>query len=225
MRLKFLFPFLFLSLFTQAQTEKSDSAWFSRKRILHYAGIQMNPLIQQFISFNSNASINNNPYLFSFSINNAQTGHGFAVGTGLNVTQSATNDGVASISVQNINVSVRIGYEKKFLQRQKFIPFVGVEFGMGGGDSKTTSTLNQSFNNSTTTIETSKFFFGPAVRSGLNYAITRHILIGTEFFFNMQIAWTTTKTNNAQIITSNSDVVPFNIGFQTPTALFLMFRY
>lgn len=188
-------------------------------------GIQANLLLQQFISFNSNSSINNNPYLFSYSINNPRTGDGFAFGTGLSVIQSSTNDGVASITVQNINVSLRVGYEKKYLQKYKFIPFWGVEMGMGGLNNKTVSTLNQSFNNSSTTIETTKYFFGPSFRSGLNYSLSRHIMLGTEFFFNAQIAWTQTNTINGGLRSSSESVVPFNIGFQAPTALFLMFRF
>lgn len=218
---------LFSPCFSIAQSWKGkpDSVWFEKKNY-YYMGIQSNLLLQQFISFNSNSSINNNPYLFSYSINHGRTGHGFALGTGVSVNESSSNDGVASIHIQNANGTVRIGYEKKFLQQQKFIPFYGVEFGMGGIWNKTTSTLNQSFNNSTSSVETTKWFFGPSFRSGLNYAITRHILVGTEFFFNVQLAFTTTRTeNNGVINTASSSGVPFNVGFQAPTALFLMFRY
>ena len=223
MRLVFLTVLIALCFKINAQRVKPDSIWYEKKRF-SYMGIQANLLLQQFISFNSNSSINNNPYLFSYSTNDNRGG-GFALGTGFSVIQSSTNDGVASITVQNINVSLRIGYEKKYLQRQKFIPFWGIDMGAGGLNNKTVSTLNQSFNNSTTTIETTKFFFGPALRGGLNYAMTRHIMIGTEFFLNAQIAFTETKTNNSGFRTTGNSIVPFNLGFQAPTALFLMFRY
>lgn len=203
---------------------KTDSVWYDKKNY-YYAGIQANPLLQQFISFNSNSSINNNPYLFTYSINNGRRGTGFALGTGILVNQSSTNDGVASITVQNVNVSIRIGIDKKYFQRYKFIPFWGIEMGMGGLNNKSVSTLNQSFNNTSTTIETTKYFFGPSFRGGLNYAITRHILVGTEFFFNAQVAWTNTTTNSSGFRTASESFAPFNIGFQAPTALFLMFRY
>jgi hypothetical protein len=221
-----LFLLFFIPFYSHAQSfrTKPDSVWYEKDKY-YYAGIQANLLIQQFISFNSNASINSNPFLFSYSVNDSERGRGFALGTGISVTQNSTNDGVASLTTQNINVSIRIGYEKKYLQRQKFIPFWGVEMAMGGLDNQTTSTLNQSFNNSSTKIQTTKFFFGPSFRSGVNYAITRHILVGTEFFFNAQIAFTQTTTNNAGISTFSSSTTPFNIGFQVPTALFLMFRY
>ena len=52
--------------------------------------------------------------MFSFSINNARRGTGFALGTGILVNQSSTNDGVASVTVQNINISLRVGIEKKY---------------------------------------------------------------------------------------------------------------
>jgi hypothetical protein len=193
-------------------------------------GVQSNLLLQQFISFNSNSSINSNPFLFSYSVNHSQKGHGFALGTGISVTENSTNDGVASVKVQNTNVTLRIGYEKKYLQQQRLIPFWGAEFGMGGLYNKTTSILNQSFNNSSTSIETTKFFFGPSLRSGLYYAISMHILVGTEFFFNAQIAWSNTQVTNSTgsgpiSVNNSSSVIPFNVGFQTPTALFLIFRY
>ncbi len=224
MRLVFLTVFAALCFKINAQRAKPDSIWYEKKRFT-YMGIQANLLLQQFISFNSNSSINNNPYLFTYSTNNNHRGGGFALGTGFSVIQSSTNDGVASITIQNINMSLRVGYEKKYLQRQKFIPFWGLEMGMGGLNNKTISTLNQSFNNSTTTIETTKYFFGPALRGGVNYAITRHIMLGTEFFLNAQIAFTETHTDNSGVQTAGNSVVPFNIGFQAPTALFLMFRY
>jgi len=224
MRSLFFSFILLFCLKANAQWMKPDSVWYE-KRHYYYMGIQANPLLQQFISFNSNSSINNNPFLFSYSLNNSRRGTGLAVGAGVLVNSSSTNDGVASITVQNINISVRIGLEKKYFQRYKFIPFWGIEMGMGGLNNKSESTLNQSFNNSKTTIETTRYFFGPSFRSGLNYTITRHILVGTEFFFNAQIAWTQTDTNNSGVRSSSNSVVPFNIGFQAPTALFLMFRY
>jgi hypothetical protein len=221
-----LFLLIFIPLYSHSQSyrAKPDSVWYEKSNY-YYAGIQANLLVQQFLSFNSNASINSNPFLFSYSVNDPDKGNGFALGTGLSITQSSSNDGVASVTTQNINVSIRIGYEKKYLQRQKFIPFWGVEMAMGGLDNQTSSSLNQSFNNTTTKVQTTKYFFGPSFRSGVNYAITRHILIGTEFFFNAQIAWSQTQTNNSGVTTSSSSTVPFNIGFQAPTAVFLMFRY
>ena len=222
-----LFLFILIPFCSHAQyfrKSKPDSVWYEKDKY-YYAGIQANLLIQQFVSFNSNSSINNNPFLFSYSVNDSDKGRGFALGTGLSISHSSSNDGVASVTKQDINVSVRIGYEKKYMQREKFIPFWGVEMAMGGIDNQTTSTLNQSFNNSSVTIQTSRYFFGPSFRSGVNYAVTRHILIGTEFFFNAQIAFTQTRTNNAGFTTSGSSVVPFSFGFQAPTAVFLMFRY
>src|SRR6218665_2368224 len=91
-----------------------------------YLGIQTNLLLQQFISFNSNTSINTNPYVFSYAKNNIRTGSGFAFGTGFNLSENSTNDGVSSVNVQNINVTIRVGYERKYLQKQRLIPFWGI---------------------------------------------------------------------------------------------------
>jgi hypothetical protein len=203
---------------------KGDSGWFTKDRI-HYLGIQSNLLLQQFISFNSNSSINTNPYLFSYSSTNRETGTGFAMGTGLSVNQNASNDGVASITVSNTNVSVRLGWEKKYLQDHRFIPFIGVDGAMGVVANNTTSVLNQSFNSNIVRTRMIKFFLGPSFRGGLNYAVTKHILVGTEFYFNLHIAYSETEINNGGFFSNVQETSPFNIGFQPPTAVYMIFRY
>lgn len=216
--LVFLFP---VFLITHAQERYRDSIPPPKKTAYRYLGIQANLLLQQFISFNSNSSINTNPYIFSYSKNDIKTGSGFVFGTGFSINQNASNDGVSAINVQNINVSFRVGYEKKYFQEQKFIPFWGVEFGAGVVYNKVESSLNQSFNSISTTTETTKIFAGPAFRGGLLFAMSKHILLGTEFFFNTQLAFSSVNGNGF----GSGGTVPFNIGFQAPTALFLIFRY
>ena len=188
-----------------------------------YLGIQSNLLLQQFISFNSNASINTNPFVFSSCKNNIASGEGTAFGTGFSINETTNNDGVASITVKNANVTFRIGYEKKYLQRERLIPFWGVDFGLGGTYTDFVSINNQTFNSGRISVTTTKVFIGPSFRGGLQYAISRNILLGTEFFFNAQIAYSQTVTNQANGFSDS--FIPFNIGFQAPTALFLIYRY
>ncbi|WP_317898501.1 hypothetical protein [Aurantibacillus circumpalustris] len=217
--------FLFLSIFfIQVSAQKDSSTYLpTKKKAYKYIGIQSNLLLQQFISFNSNSSINSNPYTLCFSSSNVTTGSGMAFATGFNVSENSSNDGVSSLHLNTVNVTIRAGYEKKYLQHQRFIPFWGIEFGMGVVYSKLTSFLNQSFNTTSTTVETTKFFAGPSIRGGLNYALSKHILLGTEFFINSQISSTQTSDGNGN--GGGSNFVPFNIGVQAPTALFLIFRY
>lgn len=224
MRLLFLAVLVSFGIRGYSQRMKPDSVWYE-KRCYYYVGIQANLLLQQFISFNSNSSINNNPFLCSYTFNNSRTGMGMVIGTGLSINQSSSNDGVALLTTENTNVSMRIGFERKYMQRTKFIPFWGLEIAAGYVQNKTTSKLNQSFNNPASTNELKRYFFGPSLRGGLNYALSRHILIGTEFFLNAQIAFTQTDTDVSGFRTSSSSTTPFNIGFQAPTALFLIFRY
>jgi hypothetical protein len=194
------------------------------KQKYRYLGIQANLLVQQFISFNSNSSINTNPYVFSFSKNNIQTGAGTVFGTGFNVSQSSTNDGVSSVSINNVNLAFRFGFERKYLQEERFIPFWGLEFAAGGVYTDVTSRLNQSFNGSFTAVFTTKIFAGPSFRGGTLLRLSKHVFLGTEFFFNAHMAYSETRTRG--FFSNNSDdVIPINIGFQAPTALFLVFRY
>lgn len=201
----------------------TDSMIPPGKKDYKYVGIQANLLLQQFISFNSNSSINSNPYIFSYAKNNIKTGAGFAMGTGFNVSENSSDDGVSSSHVQNANVTFRVGYEKKYFQRERFIPLWGIEFGAGVVYNKVTSRLSQSFNFNSVTVETTKVFAGPSFRGGLLVAATKHILLGTEFYFNSQLSITETSGNGNS--TGGQSFVPFNIGFQAPTALFLIFRY
>jgi hypothetical protein len=223
MRKQFLLLLSAFSFFhSNAQTEKKAD-FELEKDAYTYVGIQANLLLQQFISFNSNSSINTNPYIFSY-VRSSRNGGGFALGTGFNVSQNSSNDGVSSVNTENANVTIRLGYEKKYLQNEKLIPLWGIEMGMGGIYNKTTSRLDQTFNNNVITVETTKLFFGPSFRGGLLYAFSKHILIGTESYFNCQIAFTQTSTSNGFGGVGQS-FVPFNIGFQAPTALYLIYRY
>lgn len=223
MRKIFLLVFV-IPAFLCMNAQKDTSALFNlTKPSYKYVGIQANLLLQQFLSFNSNSGINTNPYIFTYSKSNMLTGNGFGFGTGFNVSDNSSNDGVSSIRVQNANFSFRFGYEKKYLQRQRLIPFWGVDLGFGGTYNKTVSRLDQSFNSNTITTETTKVFFGPAFRSGLLCALSKHVLLGTEFFFNTQVAISSTNGNNG--LNNSGDFIPFNVGFQAPTALFLIFRY
>lgn len=212
---------LLLPAFMYSNPWKDPDTIVTPRAHYKYMGIQANLLLQQFISFNSNTSINTNPYVFSYAKNNIQTGSGFAFGTGFNISENSSNDGVSSVNVQNVNITVRVGYEHKYLQKQRLIPFWGIDFGAGGVYNKVTSSLNQSFNSNVTTVETTRIFVGPSLRGGLLVALNKHILLGTEFFFNSQIAFTQTNSGAGSI----SNFVPFNMGFQVPTALFLTFRY
>jgi len=179
-------------------------------------------LLQQFLSFNSNTGINTNPYIFTYAKNNTKTGGGFAMGTGMSYNSNSSDDGISIVNTENANFTIRLGYEKKYLQHEKFIPFWGIEFGAGYVYNQTSSTLLQTFTSNRTVVQTSRVFAGPSFRAGLNYALSRHVLLGTEFFFNAQISYTETRTTGLGI---SDSFKPFNIGFQVPTALFLVYRF
>ena len=233
MRFAFLLIFLIAGAFAKAQIDSnvakpvktaeaaiivSHSVNLLVKTHYKYLGIQANLLLQQFISFNSNSSINTNPYIFSYSKNNINTGNGIVFGTGFSVSENSSNDGVSSVNVRNGNLAFRVGYEKKYLQEQKFITFWGIEFGAGLIYTRSESHLNQSFSSNIVVTESTKIFAGPSFRGGVLLACSKHILLGTEFFFNLHVSYT-------EGVSSTSTFAPFNLGFQAPTALFLVFRY
>ncbi|MBL7919443.1 MAG: hypothetical protein JNJ40_03965 [Bacteroidia bacterium] len=227
MRKTSLLLFCIISIRFFAQ-ENTDSLVRSYRIKYHYVGVQANLLLQQFLNFNS-SSVNSNPYLFSYSFNYKQNGNGVVLGTGLSASNNFSNDGVVEISDDRINVCGRIGIEKKFYQEERFIPFIGIEVGLGYAEQKLRTKLVQTINNPQTDTKTTKFFFGPAIRGGLLFSINKYVKLGTEFFFNAQVSINKSKT----IITSatqppsgtNTTSLPINFGLQAPTALFLIYRF
>jgi len=214
---------LLITLAAVAQDSLSPNLPVPQTDNYKYISIQSNLLLQQFISFNSNSSINTNPYLFSFSRNNTKTGKGLVFGTGFSISENSTNDGVSATTLTKANISMRIGSERKYFQGEKFVPFAGVDYAIGFIYTNTKSRLNQSISNNFTSIEDVKFFMGPALRGGLLYTLSKRILIGSEFFFNFQLAYSRTTTNSG--FGNESSLIPINFGFQAPTALFITYRY
>ncbi len=223
MRKFFLVLISFYSLNFFAQ-DSIDSIIRIERTKYHYVNIQANLLLQQFLNFN-NAIVNSNPYMFNYSFTDKRTGNGFVLGTGLSAGNDFSNDGVVEITKDNISIAFRAGYEKKFYQKEKFIPFFGLELGVGFSQENTKSRLVQTINNPETEIEATKLFFGPAARGGIYYAVSKRFLLGTEFYFNFQFSQnrTITKITGMNIIKRTS--IPVNFGIQAPTALFLAYRF
>lgn len=227
MRKLFLLVLILISIKLISQ-DNTDSIVRSYRIKYHYVGVQANLLLQQFLNFNSN-SINSNPYLFSYSFNYKQNGNGIVLGTGLSVSNNFSNDGVVETSDDRINTAGRIGFEKKFYQEEKFIPFIGIEVGLGYAEQKLKTKLVQTINNPQTDTKITKFFFGPAIRGGLLYSINKYVKLGTEFYFNFQVSINKSKTivtsGNQPPSGTNTTSLPINFGLQAPTALFLIYRF
>ncbi|MDP3558284.1 MAG: hypothetical protein Q8T03_13000 [Bacteroidota bacterium] len=227
MRKVFFLFFCIISINLISQ-EDTDSLVRSYRTKYHYVGVQANLLLQQFLNFNSN-SFNSNPYLFSYSFNYKQNGNGMVIGTGLSASNNFSNDGVVEISDDRINVTGRVGIEKKFYQEETFIPFIGFEVGLGYTEQKLKTKLVQTINNPETNSKTTKFFFGPALRGGLLYSLNKYVKIGTEFYFNFQVSVnksrTITTSAGQQPSGTNTTSLPINFGLQAPTALFLIYRF
>jgi hypothetical protein len=216
---------IILNLFSQDNT---DSLVRAERFKYHYVGVQSNLLLQQFLNFNSSA-VNSNPYLFSYSFNYKQNGNGIVIGTGLSASNNFSNDGVVEISDDRINIAGRIGFEKKFYQEEKFIPFVGLEVGLGYTEQKLRSKLVQTINNPETNTKSTKFFFGPALRGGMLFSLNKYVKLGTEFFFNLQLSINKTQTvintGGQPPSETRTTALPINFGLQAPTALFLIYRF
>lgn len=231
---RIFFVFLFLGLCGQLQTEAQSRYYANdstRNNKSSYFGLQANQLLKQFLSFNSSNTINTNPFLLTYSTTNGK-GRGFAMGTGLNFSVESTNDGVSSTEITNRNFVFRLGFEAKYHLAEKWIPFWGIDMHLGGVYSKVFTQQAQSFQITTSTVTSTNLFFGPAIRGGVLVALSKHLLLGTEGFFNFKLAFQETTVNtsnnfsgNFQPVFSTSRSIPINFGINVPTAIFMLVKF
>jgi hypothetical protein len=208
--------------FAQSRYYAGDSTRASNTKFI---GLQANQLLKQFLSFNSSTVINNNPFLLTFSSCNSK-GRGFSMGTGLNFSDESSTDGVTSTQIKNRNFVFRFGFEAKFHLSEKWIPFWGLDFHLGGTYTRISTQQFQTFQTNTSTISTTNLFFGPAIRGGVLVSLSKHLLLGTEGFFNFKIAFqqVNSSSNFSSGVPNSSRSIPLNLGINVPTAIFLIVK-
>lgn len=220
-----LFYFLFANIsFAQSRYYAGDSTKAFNNRFI---GLQANQLLKQFLSFNSSTAINTNPFLLTFSNCNAK-GRGFSMGTGLNFSDESSTDGVTSTQINNRNLVFRFGFEAKYFLSERWIPFWGLDFHLGGTYTRISTQQFQTFQTNTTTIATTNLFFGPAIRGGVLVSLSKHLLLGTEGFFNFKIAFQQVNSSSnfasAGGVPNSSRSIPLNLGINVPTAIFMIVK-
>jgi hypothetical protein len=183
MHKKILAGLLFSVCSSAAFAQVDFNAQNKERNIEHILGVQINGLFNQTMILNHiNPTFYSNPYLLTYNINSVRSGIGLRFGFGNNyyVARTRDNDGWYNITENIIkDLHLRIGIEKKYQLSKKWSTGAGLDLvyknyeditynsssGFDGGESTTHATGN-------------KYGFG--AMAWLRYAITKHLLVGTE---------------------------------------------
>ena len=159
-----------------------DNSLPTEKRFEHQVGVQMNELIRQVFNFNNNTAVNNNPYLLIYSISHKRTGVGLRLGAGYTNRSFVDDDGVNSRNTKINDLQLRAGIEKSFNLSKRWTAGAGLDFVYADNSSETKSIL-RAFDTTTTIINSTVGNIGGGAMAWLRYAVSDHILIGTETSF------------------------------------------
>ena len=181
-----LFAILFAGCTQQsfAQTDSTEAPKVKgEKRIDHYIGVQLNPLIRQVFNFNNaaNAAIVN-PYLVTYNINLRKSGWGLRVGAGYNYNSGSNDDGITKTTFKINDMHARFGIEKAFTLTTKWSAGIGLDVVYNSNDDNTTN-LVRSFDTTTTATKSKLSSMGGGAMGWLRYQLTPRVLIGTETSF------------------------------------------
>ena len=174
--------FIGCTLNSFAQTDNTAPAK-EDKVTEQFIGVQLNGLIRQVFNFNnSTASTSVNPYLLTYNINFKKSGWGLRVGVGYNYTSTSSDDGITATANSMNDLQARLGIEKAFKLSDHWSAGAGLDAVLNTNNDNTSSTVH-----STDTVTTANKSVGTGIGGGpmawLRYAITSHILIGTEASF------------------------------------------
>jgi hypothetical protein len=214
-----------------------DQAYISQPKFKHYIGVQSNLLIRQVFNLSGNTATTNNPYLFTYAINNRR-GWGLATGFGMTTTNNSISDATGSYDKDyNKAASLRLGIEKRFFLHPKWSAVVGLDALMNLNESKSDVKDVQSFGGFTSvnsvTSTTSFTDMGASLRAALNFSITSKLMIGTETSISYtsgteKFSGSTFSDNGMGNInaTITSNTTERNgLGMNVPTAFFVILKF
>lgn len=212
-----------------------DKPESSQPRFKHYVGVQSNLLIRQVLNLSGTASSTNNPYLFTYAINNRK-GWGLATGLGLTTTNSSTSDALGSFDKRTTQtMNLRLGIEKRFVLHPRWNALVGVDGLMNTNKSTSDVKTVQSFGSfvNTSTSKNNLSTMGGGIRAALSFALTSKLSLGTETSLaftsgNEKFNATTISDNgfgNINISTTNNTAKISGFNMNVPTAFFIILKF
>jgi len=237
---KYLLTIVFLSsiCYSYAQTDSTRI-----KKINHYIGVQANPLFRQIINLNNNNSnLVTNPYLITYSLIFSNCGWGIQAGVGYNYQVIADKDAPANHESKFNDLSYRVGFGRKVTLSKRF----EAEFALDlAGDYKNDKTFTLSvtdfgsgFSDSVATTVSSKTqSIGGGLRGGLNFYLSRRVILGTEanYYFmrspvrqNINVEETFTEVGVPPTVTltnQNQTINNSKFSLTLPAVLFLIVKF
>jgi hypothetical protein len=182
----------------------------------HYLGLQANQLLRQILNFGGSSSAINNPFLLTYSTNNA-SGAGGNFSLGYNYTQTNDGDAITRREVTNSDFNFRAGLEKKSRLGKRLILAAGGDIVYQSLKVKTKVTDNFSGNFSTVN-KTSGFGFGP--RLSIYFQITDNFLVATEANYYLKFLNQTFDVNPGDKEEEDVKQLQLNV----PAAIFLVLK-
>lgn len=184
-----------------------------QKRSTHYIGVQANQLLRQLFNLGGTSTAVTNPYVINYSVNNKDTGWGFASGLGYTYNQFSEGDPTNPLETTIKDFFFRAGFDRKNFIANRWMIGYGFDFIRESKSNKTES--NSQFGNFSSKTKESGFGVGP--RFTLTFKITEQILLGTEATYYFK------SINETREITSqpNTDEKFKQFVFAVPAVLYI----
>lgn len=208
------------------------------KNFNQFVSFQVNGLIHELINTNGTPStVNLNPYLLNYHINNKKSGWGLRVGAGYCHTESGTI-GISSSNASNSSiVNIRLGVEKAKKLSKKMTIGIGIDAIYRYSYSYSTNAsyyYSYPYTQNDTAIQTSRIVsnnYGGGVMGWLRYRVTKKIFIGTESSFyytvgnnDQTINNFTNNSNNANPKYAHKNDAQSNGTFTEPVVVYLLIK-
>jgi hypothetical protein len=218
---------LLISTTTVAYSQ-ADSA----TRYDHFVGVQINRLLNQVFSFGFTPSVNNNPYLFTYSMNSHRTGRGFHVGLGINYQNNSINDDIRSESFNNLDYEIRAGYDKLYRFGRHWDAGLGFDLIYQNNADNTNTVIHDGLTQ-TSTVKTMSQLYGGGPMGYLRYRLSGKFYIGSEVSLYFMQGHPTqssdlVSTQNGRVLSEShlkSSIFQSQLTINPPIAVYMVVRF
>jgi hypothetical protein len=184
-------------------------------------GLNITAFANQFLSFNNNAA-NPGAYLFTYKHINGMKAFRLGVGLFFSSTNSVTGPNTAPLQSDGVDVSLRLGFEKRFALDRRWLFTAGGDFLLGFKDLKSTSESNFG----TIKIKEKVWSIGLGPVLGIHFRFSPRVSIGTEGTIYLRYVGSKSSTDFGGIgggdMTDSTKGVNLLMG--TPLALYFAIR-
>ncbi len=201
---------------------QSDISTKEEKSNTHEIGINSTFFIKQFLNFVSSSNIETSPFLLTYKrINKENIAFRFGIGMDIDANKSIDN-GTTIISSLS-SVSYRIGGEKQFPLKKRWLSYVGADF-INSIDNRRTKTTNDGNEFISNALDLG---FGVGPVGGIQFNINNRLSLATESSFVLEIVHSTESFKNSDNPNPNSssEETSFKAHFILPTTLYFIVNF